>query len=314
MVQDDFCSIGKSRDDVTEYARMERNAVKAEKIQEYTVQKQLEGYYTVHDEKYGYILSEDRKELIVEKEAAVIVREIFQLFLNGNTLKAIADIMNKRGVESPMVHNARVGHKKWPEYENRWGIESVRRIIGCTAYNGYWKKTINGKVCTLPITPILDEGVFEHVQKIRGTVTWTKEVRGGKPGPYSKRIFDKKTGKPLYLRRFQDGEAVYVLNSQIGRMPQDEETHIKMAVVTEKVKKAIQLEMEAAEKIKAYLGTEKINQLLQEKIQKYSEEAWIIFREMEHAEQYRIPLYEEYRKGKIGARDYQEKIRVSKGR
>lgn len=307
VVQDDFCSIGKSRNDVTEYARRERNAIKTEKLQEYRLQKQLEGYYTVHDEKYGYILSEDRKELIVEKEAAVIVREIFQLFLNGKSVKAIADIMNERGIESPMVHNARVGHKKWPEYENRWCIESVRRIIGCTAYNGYWKKTINGKVCTLPITPILEEGVFEHVQRIRGTVARDKKVRGGKPGPYSKRIFDKKTGKPLYFRRFQDGEEVYVLNSQIGRVPQNEETYIEIAAVTEKVKKAIQLEMDKAEKIKAYLGTEKMHQLWQEKLQGYSEEAWTIFREMEHAEHYRIPLYEEYRKGKIGVREYQEK-------
>ena len=71
------------------------------------MREQIEGYYNVHDEKYGYILSEDRKELLVEEEAATIVREVFQMLLDGVSVKKIADIMNERGVESPMVHNAR---------------------------------------------------------------------------------------------------------------------------------------------------------------------------------------------------------------
>ena len=166
VVQDDFCSIEKSREEIDEYFRKEKIAVQIKSMREFAVREQIEGYYNVHDEKYGYILSEDRKELLVEEEAATIVREVFQMLLEGVSVKKIADIMNERGVESPMVHNARVGHKHWPHYENKWSEGSLRRILDCTAYDGYWKKTINGKLCTIPITPILEKGVFDKAKEI----------------------------------------------------------------------------------------------------------------------------------------------------
>lgn len=125
VVQDDFCSIEKSREEIDEYFRKEKIAVQIKSMREFAVREQIEGYYNVHDEKYGYILSEDRKELLVEEEAATIVREVFQMLLDGVSVKKIADIMNERGVESPMVHNARVGHKHWPHYENKWSEGSL---------------------------------------------------------------------------------------------------------------------------------------------------------------------------------------------
>lgn len=100
VVQDDFCSIGKSREEIGEYFRKEKIAVQIKSMREFAVREQIEGYYNVHDEKYGYILSEDRKELLVEEEAATIVREVFQMLLDGVSVKKIADIMNERGVES----------------------------------------------------------------------------------------------------------------------------------------------------------------------------------------------------------------------
>ena len=58
--------------------------------------------------------------------------------------------MNERGVESPMVHNARggdisIGHIM----KNKWSEGSLRRILDCTAYDGLleennqWKTLYN---------------------------------------------------------------------------------------------------------------------------------------------------------------------------
>ena len=187
IVQSDFCSIGKSREEIDEYFRKEKIAVQVKSMREYAIREQVEGYYTVHDEKYGYILSEDRKELIVEEEAAKIVREIFQMTLAEISIKKIVAILNERGEESPMVHNARVGHKHWPHYENRWSEGALRRILECTAYDGYWQKTINGEVCTLSITPILDEGVFDQARRLIKSRTTTDNIIGGKPGAICKK-------------------------------------------------------------------------------------------------------------------------------
>lgn len=273
IVQSDFCSIGKSREEIDEYFRKEKIAVQVKSMREYAIREQVEGYYTVHDEKYGYILSEDRKELIVEEEAAKIVREIFQMTLAEISIKKIVAILNERGEESPMVHNARVGHKHWPHYENRWSEGALRRILECTAYDGYWQKTINGEVCTLSITPILDEGVFDQARRLIKSRTTTDNIIGGKPGPYVRKIYDEATGKPLYLRNFRSGDVAFVFNPQMGELPKKRKIYIEEAKVTEAVKNAISLEMDMAEKMKAYLQTEKMQQLLQKETQQYSEKA-----------------------------------------
>lgn len=261
----------------------------------------------VRYEKYGYILSEDRKELIVEEEAAKIVREIFQMTLAEISIKKIVAILNERGEESPMVHNARVGHKHWPHYENKWSEGALRRILECTAYDGYWQKTINGEVCTLSITPILDEGVFEQARRLIKSRTTTDNIIGGKPGPYVRKIYDEATGKPLYLRNFRSGDVAFVFNPQMSELPKKRKIYIEEAKVTEAVKNAISLEMDMAEKMKAYLQTEKMQQLLQKETQQYSEKAWMIFQEMEQVEKDRIPLYEKFRDYEIGQTEYQEK-------
>ena len=64
-------------------------AVQIKSMREFAVREQIEGYYNVHDEKYGYILSDDRRELLIDEEAAVVVREIFQMVLDGMLLTNI---------------------------------------------------------------------------------------------------------------------------------------------------------------------------------------------------------------------------------
>ena len=308
VVQDEFISIGKTKEELYEYIKKARYAaVQLKGMREYAVREQLEGLYTVHDEKYGYILSEDRKELLVEEEAATIVREVFQMLLNGVSVKKIADIMNERGVESPMVHNARVGHKHWPHYENKWSEGSLRRILDCTAYDGYWKKTINGKLCTIPITPILEKGVFDKAKEIVKSRSTTKNRKGGKLGPYVHKIFDEETGKPLYLRNFQSGESVFVLNSKINELPKSKRIYIEVDVVTRAVKEAIQSEMDMAERMTRYLETEAIQKLLQKEQQQYSEKAWMIFQEMEQVEKDRIPIYEKFKNNELTETEYLNK-------
>lgn len=149
VVQDEFISIGKTKEELYEYIKKARyEAVQLKGMREYAIREQLEGLYTVHDEKYGYILSDDRRELLIDEEAAVVVREIFQMVLDGMLLTNIVKILNDSEIESPMVHNARVGHKVWPAYDNKWLFCSVRRILRCTAYleTGYYLETILPKL------------------------------------------------------------------------------------------------------------------------------------------------------------------------
>ena len=245
----------KKAEELYEYIKKARyEAVQLKGMREYAVREQLEGLYTVHDEKYGYILSDDRRELLIDEEAAVVVREIFQMVLDGMLLTNIVKILNGSGIESPMVHNARVGHKVWPAYENKWLFCSVKRILRCTAYAGYWQKTINKKICTLPIAPILEEGIFEKVQEILDKRKKPRKVRTGKRGLFVKKIFDAETGRKISQRNFKTGERVFLFAGWANQLPKDESTYISFEIVVTEVRKAIQREMELAEQIKKKLA------------------------------------------------------------
>ena len=89
--------------------------------------------------------------------------------------------------------------------------------------------------------------------------------------------------------------------------PKKRKIYIEEAKVTEAVKNAISLEMDMAEKMKAYLQTEKMQQLLQKEIQQYSEKAWMIFQEMEQVEKDRIPIYEKFKNNELTETEYLNK-------
>lgn len=308
VVQDEFISIGKTKEELYEYIKKARyEAVQLKGMREYAVREQLEGLYTVHDEKYGYILSDDRRELLIDEEAAVVVREIFQMVLDGMLIANIVKILNDSGIESPMVHNARVGHKVWPTYENKWLFCSVKRILRCTAYAGYWQKTINKKICTLPIAPILEEGMFEKVQEILDKRKKPRKTRPGKNGLFVKKIFDAETGRKIPQRNFKTGERVFLFAGWANQLPKDESTYISLEIVVTEVRKAIQREMELVEQIKKKLAATEAEAEKYKCLKPYSQRAWTIFEEMEEVEKERIPLYQNYQTGKINEEEYLER-------
>lgn len=308
VVHDDFISVGKTREELYEYIKRARyDAVQLKGMREYAIREQLEGLYTVHDEKYGYILSDDRRELLIDEEAANVVRDIFRMFLDGMLIADIVKYLNGSGIESPMVHNARVGHKNWPEYENKWLFCAVKRILKCTAYAGYWKKTINKEVCTLSIAPILEDGVFEKAQEILEKRKKKKQITVSKNGLFVKRIFNADTGEKISQRNLKSGENIFTQKPWISRLPEDEGTYIFYETVVYEVKKAIQREMELAEEIKKRLGTKEAETEKYKLLERYSQRAWAIFHEMEEVEKERIPLYQDYETGKISEEKYAEK-------
>lgn len=87
---------------------------------------------------YGYKKNpEDIHKLIIDVEAADIVREIFNMLLLGMTKSEIADELNKRKVMTPAlykkIHN--LGYTK-PKKDNKWDYEIVDRILRDENYTG----------------------------------------------------------------------------------------------------------------------------------------------------------------------------------
>ena len=60
------------------------------------------GQFASANAPYGYLKSaEDKHKLVIDEEAAVVVREIFQLRLSGLSGNKIAAILNERAIPSP---------------------------------------------------------------------------------------------------------------------------------------------------------------------------------------------------------------------
>ena len=103
-------------------------------------QKQQEGLVMIPP--MGYFKDKNTNEVEIVEEAAEIIRTIFKLYLEGYGLKAIARILNEKGMKSPAYYQLKLigkkqGHNK-PKITSRflWDYSSVKRILKNEFYCG----------------------------------------------------------------------------------------------------------------------------------------------------------------------------------
>lgn len=136
---------------------------------------------------YGYMKDPtDKTRWILDEEAVPIVREIFKLFIEGTTPIRIADILNKRKVDSPLVHFVKNGMPNRARKDGipLWSGPSIYNMLGQVAYTGctvnfktakksykskeqiYFPKE-DWKIFENTQEPIIDKDTFAIVQQMR---------------------------------------------------------------------------------------------------------------------------------------------------
>jgi hypothetical protein len=81
---------------------------------------------------------QNNNKLIIDMETAGIIRRIYEMYLNGKSVKIIADILNDEGVECPSAYKKRV----FPTYKSKnikyflWSREKIRMILRNATYCG----------------------------------------------------------------------------------------------------------------------------------------------------------------------------------
>jgi len=103
-------------------------------------QKQQKGLVMIPP--MGYFKDKNTNEVVIIEEPAEIVRTIFKLYLEGYGLKAIARILNEKGMKSPAYYQLKLigkkqGHNK-PKITSRflWDYSSVKRTLKNEFYCG----------------------------------------------------------------------------------------------------------------------------------------------------------------------------------
>lgn len=87
---------------------------------------------------YGYKKdSNDIHKLVIDKEAADVVREIFNMYLLDMTKSEIADELNKREILTPSLYKEMngLGYTKTKK-DNKWNYEIINRILRDENYTG----------------------------------------------------------------------------------------------------------------------------------------------------------------------------------
>ena len=99
--------------------------------------KMRSGQYIAAYAPYGYRKSaEDRHRLVIDEEAAAVVRRMFELRRTGMAYGKIAGVLNSEGILSPRWYWAKRYGNGSCKYANLWMYATVRNVLTNEVYTG----------------------------------------------------------------------------------------------------------------------------------------------------------------------------------
>jgi len=107
----------------------------------------------------GYDVAKDSKKLVVNQEDAKLIHEIFDLYLKGNSLLKVAQIINEKGYRSKQA-TAKNGRKFGGI---KFGITHIQAMITNVLYLG--KVCYSGQIYDGQQEAIIDEETFKKAQE-----------------------------------------------------------------------------------------------------------------------------------------------------
>ena len=172
-----------------------------------------------HNVPYGYKKDEnDKTKWIVDEPSAVVVKEIFSLFIQGHGTCEIARILRERKILTPLAYYESIGKKsKANTQENKfkWCSVTVAAILDRQEYIG---DTVNFKYTTRSykdktkvVLPKEDRKIFKNTHEpIIDEYTWNiakqlrsnrkKRAKSGKKSIFSGLLFCNDCGKKMYFQ------------------------------------------------------------------------------------------------------------------
>ncbi len=145
--------------------------------------------------KYGYALSEDRRNLVLDPESAQVVKLIFQMYLEDMKIPEIARALDAQGVPSPQIQMA----KQKVKNKNQVRPDStIRSILKNPLYIGKCTLTLAKAKRELEVPAIVSKTEFQKAQKkLESTrLPSRKKARKKKPNLlFKKKSMTKKAEK-----------------------------------------------------------------------------------------------------------------------
>ena len=118
----------------------------SKKIKSVKHDKQRKGLFIGGKAPYGFVLSPDEKNtIVIDGEAAEIVKLIFDLALTGKSCRAIAVYLNEQKIPTPAVYANIVTSVKGP-YSGLWSSERISHTLKNQMYIGNMVQGVTKKI------------------------------------------------------------------------------------------------------------------------------------------------------------------------
>ena len=191
----------------------------SQKVRAVLKNKGESGIPLAHNVPYGYKKDEnDKTKWVVDEPSAEVVKEIFNLFIQGHGTCEIARILRERKILTPLEYYESIGRKSKAnsqDYQYKWCSVTVAAILDRQEYIG---DTVNFKCTTRSYKdktkvalPKEDRKVFKNTHEaIIDEYTWNiakqlrdnrkKPTRSGKKSIFSGLLFCNDCGKKMYFQ------------------------------------------------------------------------------------------------------------------
>ena len=191
----------------------------SQKVRAVLKNKGESGIPLAHNVPYGYKKDEnDKTKWVVDEPSAEVVKEIFNLFIQGHGTCEIARILRERKILTPLEYYSSIGRKtnvNIQDYEYKWCSVTVAAILDRQEYIGdtvnfkcttrsYKDKTTvilpkeDRKVFKNTHEPIIDEYIWNIAKQLRDNRK--KPTRSGKKSIFSGLLFCNDCGKKMYFQ------------------------------------------------------------------------------------------------------------------
>lgn len=237
--------------------------------------KHLEGRHTGSTVLYGYQRDPDPKRkgyLLIDEEAAAVVRHIYQLYVTGNGIERIAKLLNQEKTPSPSYYKLLKEGTQEPllpsSMSKLWNKVSIRRILTNPQYQGHAVAERSGTVSYKNAKtkakpkdqwviianvnpPIIEQGLFEQVQeRLSGH---SRSTCSGQKHPLSGKVYCGSCGASMESHGSSDGHgsARYRCRSKMVDNSACEGSSIEIArleaIVLERIQKLVHQYMDKEE-------------------------------------------------------------------
>ena len=162
----------------------------SKKIKSVKHDKQCKGLFIGGKPLYGYIMAEEKNKIVIDEEAAPMVRRIFGMALEGLSCHQIAARLNVEKVPTPATY-AGLNQGRTGPYAGMWSSERISDMLQNETYIGNMvqgrSKKINYKskkcvrqprenwiVVEGTHEPLIDRDTFDKVQQLLGSRKTTR--------------------------------------------------------------------------------------------------------------------------------------------